>query len=216
MTITEIEEYKGDTWKLELDNNTVCYVNEAVVSDFSLRMGQELSGEQLSRIRDADTLRKAKKRALYLLGSRQYCRKELFMKLKRTYGEEVANAAADYVCEMGYVNDEDYAPKLAEYLIHGKRWGLRKTRYEMLRRGLDENIVEDALAEFSEEEIDEEITALLEKRYYSKISDPDDRRRTIAAFARRGYDYRAVKRCIENMLDDYEDDDENDDYEEDF
>lgn len=215
MEITALEEYKGETWRLELDGSreTTYFINASVVDEFMLKKGQELSGDALARIQGADTLRRAKRRALYLLGSRQYCRGELLKKLRRTYGEDVARSAVDYVTEIGYVNDEEYAPKLAEYLIHTKRWGLRRTRYEMLRRGLDEELVDNALADFSEEEIDEEITALLEKRYSAKIQDYDDRRRTIAAFARRGYDYRAVKRCIEALLEregyeDYEDEDE--------
>lgn len=215
MEITALEEYKGETWRLELDGSreTTYFINASVVDEFMLKKGQELSGDALARIQGADTLRKAKRRALYLLGSRQYCRGELLKKLRQTYGEDIARSAVDYVTELGYVNDEEYAPKLAEYLIHTKRWGLRRTRYEMLRRGLDEELVDNALAEFSEEEIDEEITALLEKRYSAKIQDYDDRRRTIAAFARRGYDYRAVKRCIEALLEregfeDYEDEDE--------
>ena len=215
MEITALEEYKGETWRLELDGSreTTYFINASVVDEFMLKKGQELSGGALERIRGADALRKAKRRALYLLGSRQYCRGELLKKLRQTYGEDIARSAVDYVAELGYVNDEEYAPKLAEYLIHTKRWGLRRTRYEMLRRGLDEELVDNTLEEFSEEEIDEEITALLEKRYSAKIQDYDDRRRTIAAFARRGYDYRAVKRCIETLLEsegyeDYEDEDE--------
>ena len=215
MEITALEEYKGETWRLELDGSreTTYFINASVVDEFMLKKGQELSGGALERIRGADALRKAKRRALYLLGSRQYCRGELMKKLLTTYGEDIARSAVDYVAELGYVNDEEYAPKLAEYLIHTKRWGLRRTRYEMLRRGLDEELVDNTLEEFSEEEIDEEITALLEKRYSAKIQDYDDRRRTIAAFARRGYDYRAVKRCIEALLEregyeDYEDEDE--------
>lgn len=215
MEITALEEYKGETWRLELDGSreTTYFINASVVDEFMLKKGQELSGGALARIRGADALRKAKRRALYLLGSRQYCRGELMKKLLPTYGEDIARSAVDYVAELGYVNDEEYAPKLAEYLIHTKRWGLRRTRYEMLRRGLDEELVDNTLEEFSEEEIDEEITALLEKRYSAKIQDYDDRRRTIAAFARRGYDYRAVKRCIEALLEregyeDYEDEDE--------
>lgn len=215
MEITALEEYKGETWRLELDGSreTTYFINASVVDEFMLKKGQELSGGALERIRGADALRKAKRRALYLLGSRQYCRGELLKKLLQNYGEDIARSAVDYVAELGYVNDEEYAPKLAEYLIHTKRWGLRRTRYEMLRRGLDEELVDNTLEEFSEEEIDEEITALLEKRYSAKIQDYDDRRRTIAAFARRGYDYRAVKRCIEALLEregyeDYEDEDE--------
>ena len=212
MTITALEEYKGDTWRLELDGSrdAAYFVNVSVVEEFSLKKGLELSGAALEQIRGADTLRKAKRRALYLLGTRQYCRGELTKKLSQSYDEETARAAVDYMTELGYVNDEDYAPKLAEYLIHTKRWGLRRTRYEMLRRGLEESLVDNALEEFSEDEIDEEITHLLEKRYSAKIQEYDDRRRTIAALARRGYDYRAVKRCIEALLDGAEYEDEED------
>lgn len=210
MEITELSVYKGDTWRLELDHDTeqTFFVNCSVVSDFLLRKGQEISGEALCEIRSADALRKAKRRALYLLGSRQYCYAELLKKLRATYGETVARKAADYMCVLGYVNDEDYAPKLAEYLIHTKHYGLRKSRFEMIHRGLSESLVDNVLAEYSEGEIDEEITELLERKYYAKIEDYADRQRTIAALARRGYDYRSVKRCIERMLENYEDDED--------
>ncbi|MDE7192728.1 MAG: RecX family transcriptional regulator [Oscillospiraceae bacterium] len=46
----------------------------------------------------------------------------------------------------------------------------------------------------------------MERKYYGKIQDYDDRRRTVAALARRGYDYTAVKRCIERILEDMDED----------
>lgn len=212
MLITGLSVYKGDTYKLELDGELTYFINSTVVSDFMLRKGGELSGDALSQIQQADTKRKAKKRALYLLGTKQYCYNELYSKLRRSYDEDAAREAADAMRDYGYVNDEEYAPKLADYLIHTKRYGLRKARYEMLHRGLSSELVENTLAEFSDEEIYEEITDLLERKYYGKIADYDDRRRTIAALARRGYDYNAVKHCIERLLesyDEYEDIEEN-------
>ncbi len=213
MIITELSVFKGDTYKLELDDGELTFfVNSAVVNDFLLHKGGELSGDKLAQIQQADTKRKAKKRALYLLGSKQYCYKELLSKLRRSYDEETARYAADAMRDYGYVNDEEYAPKLAEYLIHTKRYGLRKAKYEMLHKGLDAELVENTLAEYSLEEIYEEITELLERKYYGKIADYDDRRRTIAALARRGYDYNSVKHCIEQLLEDYEDYEENEDF----
>ncbi len=212
MEITELSVYKGDTYKLELDGEHTYFINSTVVSDFMLRKGGELSGDALSQIQQADTRRKAKKRALYLLGTKQYCYNELYKKLRQTYNEEAAREAADAMRDYGYVNDEEYAPKLADYLIHTKRYGLRKAKYEMLHRGLSAELVENTLAEFSDEEIYEEITELLERKYYAKIQDYDDRRRTIAALARRGYDYNAVKHCIERLLEDHEDYEENEDF----
>ena len=216
MEITELCEYKGDTWQIELDGERKYYVNGSVVSEYELEKGQTLSHEELSEIKGADTLRKAKKRALYLLGERLMCRGELLLKLTKTYGEQVAEEAVEYVCGLGYVNDDEYAPKLAEYLIKRKRWGVRRARYEMLHRGLDRELVENTLADIPEDELDGELTALIEKKYAGKVQDYDDRRRTIAALARRGYDFGAIKRCIDAFLENSEDDGEFDEVFDDY
>lgn len=208
MEITELCEYKGDTWQIELDGRRKYYVNGSVVGEFELEKGQIVTNSELAQITGADTLRKAKKRALYLLGERLMCRSELLSKLTKTYGEQVAEEAAEYVCELGYVNDEEYAPKLAEYLIKRKRWGVRRARYEMLRRGLDRELVENTLADIPEEELDEELMTLIGKKYSQKVRDYDDRRRTIAALARRGYDFGAIKRCIDAFVESAEDEGE--------
>lgn len=168
-----------------------------------------MAGERI--LDDEDILKRAKKRALYLLGERMMCRGELVTKLTRTYGAEIAEQAAEYACGLGYVNDEEYAPRLADYLIKRKRWGIRRARLEMLHRGLDRELVENTLADIPE---DEELLALIERRYALKVQDRDDRRRTIAALARRGYDFGAIKRCIERYLQDAEDEEIFDCYEE--
>ncbi len=205
MEITELCEYKGDTWQIELDGARKFYVNGSIIESFELEKGQRLTLEELSDIQGADVLRKAKKRALYLLGERLMCRAELVQKLSKTYGAQVAEEAAEYVAGLGYINDEEYAPKLAEYLIRRKHWGVRRVRLEMLHRGLDRELVENVLADISEDDLDEELMSLIEKKYALKVQDFDDRRRTIAALARRGYDFGAIKRCINAYVQNNED-----------
>lgn len=207
MKITDLAEYKGETWFVELDGGSKFYINRSVVEEFSLSDGMSITPAALEQIKGADVLRKAKKRALYLLGERDMCRGELHGKLTKTYGEEIAGEAVDYVSELGYINDEEYAQKLAEYLIKRKRWGIYRAKRDMIHRGLDAELVENTLAEFSEEELDEELIELIEKKYLSKISDYDDKRRTIAALMRRGYGYASIKRCIERISEDEESDD---------
>ncbi|MCI5667198.1 MAG: RecX family transcriptional regulator [Oscillospiraceae bacterium] len=197
--ITELSLYKGDTYKLELESGQTFFLNCALVADYDLHEGGEMDADLLGKLQHADKLRKAKKRALYLLGSRMYCWNELYKKLLPTYGEEASRAAADAMQEYGYIDDEDYARKLAQRLIHGKRYGMGKTRWEMQRRGLDRDLIEDVLEEYSDDDIDREIMHLLETKYSDKLSDPDDRRRTMAALARRGYGWSQVKRCMERL-----------------
>lgn len=213
MKITGLSDYKGDTWEIQIDDGQKYFVNASVVEKFSLQKGQEITGAELSEVISSDILRKAKKRGMYLLGERDYCKAELTEKLTRTYNEEIAEEAVEYICSLGYINDGEYARKLGDYLIKSKRFGVRRARQEMLRRGLSAELVENTLEDFSEEELDEELTALIEKKYLNKISDFDDRRRTVAALVRRGYDFGSVRRCIEAVLnrhcedfEEYEDD----------
>lgn len=210
MKITYLSEYKGDTWEVRLDNGERSYINQTVAEDFSLSEGTELSPAALDRIKNADIVRKAKKRGLYLLDERSMCRGELLQKLTKTYGEEIAEEAVEYIVSLGYINDEEYAPRLAEYLIHRKRFGTRRAKQEMLKRGLSRELVENTLADLPDDELDEELKALIEKKYYAKIRTFDDRRRTIAALMRRGFDYSAVKRCIEAVAECADDDDDPD------
>ena len=149
--ITELSVYKGDTYKLELEGGQTFFINCAIVADYDLHEGGEMDAELLEKLQHADKMRKAKKRALYLLGSRMYSYNELYKKLLPTYGEEASRAAADAMREYGYIDDADYAEKLAEKLIHGKHYGMSKTRWEMQSRGLDKNLIEDILAEYTDD-----------------------------------------------------------------
>ncbi len=157
--------------------------------------------------RDKDELLgRAKKRALYLLGERAFCRAELLGKLAKTYGGEIAEKAMEYVDKLGYINDEEYAVKYAGYLIHRKKHGIFRAKREMLMKGLERELCDRVLAEFSAEEIDEELIELIEKRYSAKIGDFDNRRRTAAALVRRGYDFGSVRRCIDYVAQNQEED----------
>lgn len=68
--ITELSVYKGDTYKLELEGGQTFFINCAIVADYDLHEGGEMDAELLEKLQHADKMRKAKKRALYLLGSR--------------------------------------------------------------------------------------------------------------------------------------------------
>lgn len=167
-----------------------------------------------------EVLKRAKKRALYLLGERAFCRAEFLKKLAASYGEEIASEVIEYVDGLGYLNDEEYAAKYADFLIHRKKLGLFRAKREMLSKGLALELCDEVLSEFSDDELDEELVELIEKRYITKISDFDDRRRTTAALVRRGYDFGSVRRCInyvaENSGTCSDDFDESADYEQEY
>lgn len=146
----------------------------------------------------------ARAKALELLGRRDFSEKELLDKLLNTYGfrEEAAEDAVGFVVECGYIDDKQYAEKLAELLIKVKRKGFRAARYEMSRKGLSNDIITDALAEYDRDDFREQIALFLEKY---DVSDERDRRRAASALARRGFDFSDINYCIKNALEHSED-----------
>lgn len=142
---------------------------------------------------------RAKKRALYLLGAKDYCTAELLEKLRKNYGEDICRRVVAYVSDYGYLNDESYAKKLAKSYIRGKKHGAHKARFEMLAKGLPKSLVDAALEEYGAEDYRGELEELIRRKYADRLSDRAETQKVIAALARRGYGFSDIKAAIENV-----------------
>ncbi|MBO6302172.1 MAG: regulatory protein RecX [Ruminiclostridium sp.] len=156
-------------------------------------------------------LETAKRRAMYLLGGRDYGRNELIEKLKNNYSEENAVKAADMMCELGYVDDGRYAEKLARKYIVGHKYGKSRAALMMRQKLLDPEVIEKALEKYTNDDITAEITELLRKKYAGKLFIEGDEgrkelRKVIAALARRGYRYTDIKAALELLSEETEED----------
>ena len=168
-----------------------------------IREGAEIDGDLLLELHDESRYKRAYKRACYLLDVRDYSYVMLYRKLMQTYQDKaLVRRVVDHLAECGIINDRRYAGKLAEYLVERKRYGIFRARQEMLYRGLDKALVEDAL-EGLEDTAEENLPAVLEKKYGRILTDPKDyktREKVIAGMARLGYDFRSVKAAIEDYF----------------
>ena len=92
--------------------------------------------------------------------------------------------------------------QLARHFVEGKKYGIRRAEYEMRHRGLSQEDIDDALAEYNDaEQISEQLLEILQKKYARYLTDPDDRRATekvTAALVRRGYTYQQIRYAIED------------------
>ena len=149
--------------------------------------------------RDAEYER-ARKRAMYLLGSRPYSTAGLREKLLNNYSEDTADRVIQDMTGYGFLDDEDYARRLASSIIRGKKYGLRRARAEMRRKGVPDELIEQALGEYSREDVEDNLTELVRKKYSERLYDRDERQKVIAALARRGYGFGEIKTAIMTVL----------------
>lgn len=143
---------------------------------------------------------RAKKRATYLLGSHAYSSAALREKLLKNYSVETTEKVMEDMLRYGFIDDEDYAKRLASALINGKKYGLRRAKAEMRRKGVPEELAEQTLSEFDREEMTDALTDLVRKKYSDKITDREQRQKVIAALARRGYGFGEIKEAITSVL----------------
>lgn len=143
---------------------------------------------------------RARKRAMYLLGGHAYSTAALREKLLNNYSEETADRVIDDMTEYGFLDDEDYAVKLAASLIKGKKYGLYRAKTEMRHKGVSDALIEETLAQYEREDYVEQLKELIRRKYSDRIEERDDRQKVIAALARRGFGFSEIKEAVLEVL----------------
>lgn len=198
MKITETAIRRRRLYLLRLDNGTEYTVDRQTFDESPHRVGEEIAEEQLEALLRKSQYNRARERALYLLGLRDYACGELEKKLYTEASPEIAAAVIARLQEVGLLDDAAYARRLARHLMEYKQYPRRRIEQELRHRGIDALTVADALAELDGDDLQQAL-ALLEKKYYNKLKTPEDRRRTVAALARRGFSYGAIRGAMERM-----------------
>lgn len=198
MKIIEVSRRRRQLYVLSIEGGDPIEVDVRTFDESPYREGQDITEEQLNTLLAASQHNRARERALYLLGLRDYSCKELEQKLYTEATPAVAAAVVERLREVGLLDDERYAARLAHSLSETKHYPRRRIEQELYHRGVSPALVQAAVSELESED-HEQALALLERKYYNKLNDPDSRRRVIAALARRGFSYGAIRRAMDAM-----------------
>ncbi len=198
MKITETAIRRRRLYLLRLDNETEYTVDRQTFDESPYRAGSDITPEQLEALLTQSQYNRARERALYLLGLRDYASGELEQKLHTESAPEIAAAVVARLQEVGLLDDAAYAHRLARHLTEYKQYSRRRVEQELRRRGIDSATVCDAVSALESDDFQQAL-ALLEKKYYNKLNTPEDRQRTTAALARRGFTYSAIRRAMDAL-----------------
>ena len=201
MRIKEIKpsQRKKGRFLVTLEDETILPVTEEELLRFGLRPGEELGEEALEALRRSAKASRVKARAAGMIGRRALSKSELQRRLVRGGAEEAdAQAAADWLEDIGAVDDPAYAAAVAR--DYGRRgYGPARIRQELQRRGVPRELWEEALAELPDS--GEVLDALIRKRCRGDLTDPRELKRVSDGLLRRGFSWPEVKaalgRCTE-------------------
>lgn len=198
MLITAIEPRRKGLSAVYIDGELAMKLDTQTLLERHIRPGSELTDEELRELIEQSDTRRAKEKALNLISFRDHSKKELTDKIKRTCSEQAAQAAADRMEELGLIDDEAYARRLAQELIYKKHLSHTAASYKLREKGVGRELTEQILSEY-EVPAQEQIEALLQGKYANKIADDKSRRRTVAALQRMGYRWGDIKPVLEEL-----------------
>lgn len=186
------------------------------VGELGLKVGKEYSEKELAELENESQFGKLYGRAIEYCMSRPHSvkevrdylwRKTLTRKYKqRATGEikerpgvsqSIADRVLERVQEKGYVNDEQFTRWWVENRNQTKGTSRRKLQAELMSKGVDREIVEQALAVTTRSDEDElaKIIAKKSKKY-------PDRTKLVAYLARQGFSYDDITRTIDQAISD--------------
>ena len=195
MTVTQLREIRPEHYEVQFSDGSSMKMGLAVIADFSLYTGRELSDEEYAEICDSAGLGRAKERALRMIGARPMSERELYDRLVEK-GESEAHAAAvvSRLLELRLIDDGEYARMLVRHYA-AKGYGVRRVKDELYRRKVRRECWEDALSEMPES--DDTLDRLLQSRMRGAA--PSDRaavKKASDALLRRGYSWEEIRSAL--------------------
>ncbi|MBC7225777.1 MAG: RecX family transcriptional regulator [Thermoflexales bacterium] len=171
----------------------------AAIEAARLRVGQVLSDEDIARLRQRDTAERAAERALDLLSYRPRSEAEIRERLAERYDAETAGEVLERLRRSGLVDDREFARYWVQNRLQHNPRGAMALRQELRQKGVDESAIEEALAEYDEEEAAAR-AAEAARRKLRGLAPDLFRRRLMDYLLRRGFPYGIVRAVVQQIL----------------
>ena len=200
MTITGIEERKKSMTALYIDGEYAVSVDTMTFLSVGKKVGSEITDDELYELIETSKYNRAKEKALYLIEYRSRTKKELYDKLVVLFGESASERAIERLEELGLINDEKYAREYAEVLLERKGFSRQRAEFELMKKGIDKDVIEEILDELEPEPV-EQIKKLLQTKFARRLSNEKDLAKTVNALKAMGYRWSDINEAINSEWD---------------
>lgn len=199
MVITAVDKSHSSFVALTLGDGTVIKLDNEVVLLSGVRPGAEITQSQLEDLMLESLQKQAVSRAMYLLQYKDHSTKSLFKRLNKDFPSHVSEAAVEKMEQIGLINNEDYAHRLARELIKNRRLSPQGAYSELLRRGVDRDLANDAVGCIPFDAA-EQLQLIISQRYGDSLKDESVQRRASSYLRRRGYSWGDIHQAISSFL----------------
>lgn len=197
MKIKSLTPITGDNsrCKIVFEDGSVLKTAVSVAADLALYTGKDLQPEELQTLQKAAETANARMRAVRIVSTTAVSDKELRRRLVRK-GEtqENADAAADWLRDIGALDDAELARRIARRAA-AKGYGAARIRQELSVKGVPREHWDAALEDLPEP--DEAIDRFIQQKFRGNSLDRKEQQRLIDALRRRGHSWTDIKAALQ-------------------
>lgn len=187
--VTEIRKLTGGRYLILLESGLQFPLYRKEVADCGMHEDEDVTDEVISVILGELLPKRARLRAMHLLEKMDRTEQQLREQLRQSdYPEDIIEDAVSYVKSYHYIDDLRYARAYLENRASSK--SARQMEQELLAKGIEKEIIRQAMSETELPDEEEQILTLLKKKHYNPAEgDEGVRKKLIAYLMRRGYQY---------------------------
>lgn len=201
MIISNIS-FEKKKFHVSFDNGEEIKISEDTLVNFGLYKGQEVEEVFVENLKFED----AKSEALllsYKFLQRNKTRQQLVDYL---YKNKIQRYIIDLILPMleekNYLNDEDYARRYLSDALNIKKYGKIKSRYMLMSKGIDKNIIEKVMENYDYELEYMNALELIEKRISKDETDPKKINSAKNYLQGRGFEFEIINFTLDDYLGD--------------
>lgn len=201
--ITAITAQKRNTQRLNISLDGEYAFSLDRLTAAWLKVGRQLSPEEIASLQEKDEQEVAFNRALRYLSYRARSEAEMRKYLSdKGFSDHVSQTVIDRLKDERLINDPRFAQDWIDNRVSFRPRSQTQLRFELRNKGLSEDLIEDALQEADLDDI--ELACAAGKKLvgrYARLDWPDFRQKLGAALARRGFSYETVRNVTRQLWD---------------
>jgi regulatory protein len=172
-----------------------------------LKKGDELFDDRYSALIEENKLFHLKQKAFRLLGRRQHATSELRRKLwQRDYEQKLIDKVVDDLSKSAYLNDSEFISEFVAEKSKTKKWSSNKIKSELLRKGIDQKLIELSFEQIPKSDEFENAFSLGQKKYNTLIKRTEDKRELKQKLSTylysKGFDYDLIREVCSQIIKD--------------
>lgn len=203
ITKIEIGKKNKERVNIYIDEEYAFSISLELVYKENLKVNENVDIERLGTLAKEDNYIRCKNSSIRIIERSYKSEKEMKDKLLlKGYDERTIERTLDFLKEYNFLNDENYARIYVKDKI--KAEGKRKIKYTLIRKGIDDNLIEDELSKVLSDDLKEAALALALKKYNTLKKRENDKyklsQKLYRFLASKGYDFDLISQVVKEVI----------------